>query len=475
MGGATVIVILIGIVRTKIFALTIGPAGIGLLGLLTSIMATAAAIGSMGLGFSGVRQIALNEKSRGVARRALWLAVWPLAFATAGLVWQGRHVISNMVTGSGDQAVAVGLTGLAATLAIIAVGQTAVIQGLGRYRDLARVRVWGALLALLIGVPAVLYAGPLGIALAVIAIPLGNVLAALPYRPPAEVVARLAGFRKIIREWRPLFSLGATLMLTSALGTGMLVVIRTIVIREDGLDTAGLYQAAYAISALNASLVLSAMATDFFPRLSGVQRDRSASAELVNQQLHAALLLASPVLLAMAALAPFVLQLLYSGAFTPAADMLRWQLTGELLKLPVWALGFLLIARAEKGRYLFVESAFAVVYVALTFVLLPVAGLQGVGVAYASAFLLYSLLLIAISSRWQSVQLSRGNRIHLALVGAALVAVSLLGPRLPWAAGALGLAAAAAASWHMLRHLNEIRRSTKPAQAPLHPVDIQPT
>ena len=45
MGGATVVTILVGVIRTKLFALLVGPAGIGLIGLLTSIMATAAAVG----------------------------------------------------------------------------------------------------------------------------------------------------------------------------------------------------------------------------------------------------------------------------------------------------------------------------------------------------------------------------------------------------------------------------------------------
>lgn len=474
MGGATVIAIAIGIVRTKIFALAIGPVGIGLVGLFTSIMATAAAVGSMGLGFSGVRQIAADEKNRAVARTALWLAIWPLAMVTALVLWLGRHEIGRWVIGNDGHALGVGLMGIAAAFAIVAVGQTAVIQGMGRVGDVARVRVRGALLSLLIGVPAVLYAGALGIALAVIAIPLGNLLAALPYRPRPEPRSGQISRQRIIGEWRQLLTLGATLMLTSTLAAGILVVVRTIVIRHDGLEAAGLYQAAYAISAMNASLVLSAMATDYFPRLSGAQADRAVSATLVNQQLHAALLLASPILLGVAALAPLVLELLYSGAFTAAADMLRWQLVGELLKLPGWALGFLLVARVEKSRFLLVESGFAVAYVTLTLVLLPVAGLAGVGMAYAAAYLVYSLLLIAICSRGQAVSVSRENRLHLGLVGAALIGVSVFGAKLPWLAAALGVIAAAVAGWHTLRHLNEIRRSPTAAPPPTPGEDFQP-
>jgi PST family polysaccharide transporter len=462
MGGATVVAIVVGIIRTKIFALSIGPEGIGLIGLLTSIMATAAAVGSMGLGFSGVREIAAAQRDRALVRKALWLAVWPLAILTAVIMWFGRTEIARLVTGSEDQALGVGLMGIAAALTIIAGAQVAVIQGVGNVGGVARARVWGAVLSLLIGVPAVLYAGPIGLVVAVAAIPLGNAIAALPYRPKPEPVGRTGGSRLRAELWR-LVTLGFVFMLVTSLSAAVLVIVRTLLIRDGGLETAGLYQAAYAISALNASLVLSAMATDYFPRLSGSHADRAGSATLVNQQLHAALLLASPVLLAMAALAPLVLNLLYSPAFQAAAGLLRWQLVGEVLKLPGWALSFLLLARADKGRFLFVESAFAVAYVALAAFLLRQFGLTGVGIAYAAAYLIYSLLLVVICARWHGAILSRENGMHIALVGAVLVALALVGTAAPWVAGTAGIVVAAAAAAYAWRHLSEIRRAEIPA------------
>ena len=470
MGGATIASILIGVVRTKVFALVIGPAGIGAIGLFTSIMATAGAVGSMGLGFSGVREIAAGEERRALVRRAIWYAAWPLAFLTAAVIWLARWEICRWVGVGPDQALGVGLIGIAAALSIIALIQTAEIQGIGRVGDVAKVRVIGALLALLLGVSAVVYLGPIGIVLAVVAIPVGNVLAALPYRPRFERVVP-AGAR-LTDEWRRLLSLGATIMITSSLSAGSLVAIRALLVHREGLDAAGLYQAAYAISALNASLVLSAMATDYFPRLSGMETDRSRTATVVNQQLHAALLLASPILLAMSATAPLVLHILYSGAFTQGADLLRWQLTGELLKLPGWALGFLLVARADKTRFLVVETSFVAIFIGAAFLLLPGLGLIAAGISYALAYLLYSLLVAGICGRRHDAAISRENLLHLLVIGAALLALALVGPSAPWIAAASGLLASAAAALHAWRHLNEIRRAPladSSAAGGLHP------
>jgi PST family polysaccharide transporter len=257
---------------------------------------------------------------------------------------------------------------------------------------------------------------------------------------------------------RQLLTLGATFMIVTAVGSAVLVVIRTLVIRQYGLEAAGLYQAAYSISALNASLVLSAMATDYFPRLSAVQEDRSKTVGMINQQLHSALLLASPILIGMLALAPLLLRILYSGAFTAGAELLRWQLTGELFKLPGWALAFLLLARADKSLYLFVEGTFVVAYGVGTLLLLPVAGIAGAGFAYGAAYLIYSLLLIAVCARRHGAKLTVQNQLHLGLVGAILIALSLLGGFAPRISALAGTVIAAGFGAYTLRHLYEIRK-----------------
>lgn len=453
VGGATAITIVIGMVRMKLIALTIGPAGIGLMGVLASIMAVGATIGGMGLGTSGVRQIAASAATRAAARHALWLATWPMALVAGLALWIARDDIARFVTGNSDDALAVGLTGIGVILTIAAVSQIAVIQGYRRIGDLARARIFGAILSLLIGVPAVVYGGPLGIVVAVIAIPLGNVLAALPFRPKTEAAG--GGAPEALRDqWRPLFTVGAVVMVSSSLGALSLVFIRAVIIDREGLQAAGLYQAAYAISAMNVSLVLSAMAADYFPRLSAIEGDREAANRLVNQQLRAAILLGAPILAALVALAPLVLQLFYSSAFAPASAMLRWQVAGELLKFPGWALGFLLVARRDTGRFLVTETLFVAAYLGGTMLLLPLIGLAGAGLAYLGAYLIYSVTMFALCRRRHGVQLSAQNIRNLALVLSMLVAVTLLAGLSPWAAAIIGLAFAGGLAIHAIRQLD---------------------
>ena len=59
-GGASVINILIGLLRTKVLALMLGPSGVGMVGLYTGLMNTATTIATMGVGTTGTRQHRLH-------------------------------------------------------------------------------------------------------------------------------------------------------------------------------------------------------------------------------------------------------------------------------------------------------------------------------------------------------------------------------------------------------------------------------
>src|SRR5215471_16232594 len=58
VGGSSAVNVAMGIVRTKAMAILLGPAGVGLFGLYSSIADLTQSIAGMGINSSGVRQIA---------------------------------------------------------------------------------------------------------------------------------------------------------------------------------------------------------------------------------------------------------------------------------------------------------------------------------------------------------------------------------------------------------------------------------
>lgn len=404
IGGAQVISILIGIARTKVFALLVGPAGVGLFGLLNTLMTTAGTVMQMGMGAVGTRQIAeahaSGEAERiALARRALLLATLALSLIGGGGIWLLREPLALYVLRNAALADAVGWIGLGVGLSVAAMWQSALIQGMSRMWDLAWLRIGGALLVALVGLPLVWAFGEAAIPFFVILAPLasfviGQVFVARIGQAPAAPapLSALAG------QWRMFLVLGLPIVVSSLVGMAVTVWIQGHIKAELGLAALGFYVAANTIASQYSSLVLTAMLGDYFPRLSGVIQDRDAARQLVNQQTEVVILLAGPVILAIFAFAPLVIRLLYSGEFVPATNVLRWQAIGTLFIVIGWPMSFILLA-AGAGRAYFVTAIVPVLVMAgATWVLMERYGLDGAGMGYFAAYLVYLPLQFALAA-----------------------------------------------------------------------------
>tara|TARA_R110002020_G_scaffold29239_1_gene92362 strand:+ start:28675 stop:29379 length:705 start_codon:yes stop_codon:yes gene_type:complete len=135
--------------------------------------------------------------------------------------------------------------------------------------------------------------------------------------------------------------------------------------------------------------VLNAMGTDYYPRLTATINNSMEANKLINAQTEVAIMLAGPVLLGMLALAPLVVQLLYSSEFLPAVNVLRWQIFGDVLKLASWPLGFVMLAAGRGKLYVFSESFAVFVFALGTWLLLPYVGVQATGISFALMYILY--------------------------------------------------------------------------------------
>lgn len=427
VGGATIGSIAIGMVRMKVFALLLGPLGVGLFGVLTAVFSTGTAIAGLGLGASGVRQIAadLADAPRiARARLALWTISLPLALAAVLIVGIFRAPIARLSAGTDAQASAIGWVGVAIGLSVLTAVQQIELQAFQRTADLARVRLIGTAITAVAGIGAVILFGTPGIVIAIIAVPIGQWLVGVRLNrdlPPLPLRG-LRG-RGLRAEWRALLGLGVALTISGAVGGVAQIGMRAVVARRLGLDATGLFQAAWAISATNLGIVLTAMAADYYPRLCAISSDRRATDALVNQQLRIALVVGGPLLLAMSTLGPLVLRILYSGKFAGALPMLRLQLVGDVLKLASFSLGYALLARGRGLRYVIAEASFSAVALPGSLLLTPLLGLEGSGFAYVAALACVVPLTLLLARVQDRLTIARINLRQMTALLAALTAV----------------------------------------------------
>jgi PST family polysaccharide transporter len=426
IAGSSVIGILCSIVRIKAVAMMLGPAGVGLTGLYTSIAELAQSLASMGIHSSGVRQIAeaagSGDKAR-IARTALVLqrSSVLLGIAGAALLVAFSTPFSTLTFGNGQQAWGVALLGIAVFLRVLSGAQAALLQGMRRISDLTRMSILAAVFGTVSTVSLVFVFGKEGIVLSLIAMAAASLLVSWHYSAKIPIDRISVTSSEARKEATALLTLGFAFMANGFLSFGAAYIIRIIVLWADGVDAAGRYQAAWTIGGLYAGFVLQAMGTDFYPRLTAVSRNDAECTRLVNEQTQISLLLAGPGVIATLTFAPIVLHVFYSAEFQPAVMILRWVCLGMLLRIAAWPMGYVVVAKGAQRILILSEVAATILHVGLAWLLVKKFGVDGAGAAFCCLCACYGVLIYVIVRRLCGLRWSPANR-HLGLLLLAFAA-----------------------------------------------------
>lgn len=463
IGSASVIGIVIGIIKVKVLAVLLGPTGIGLMGLFQNIMGMASTLAGCGMGSSGVRQLAASSgeaATLAIVRRALWLGNLILGFTGMALLWLLREPVAQWVFGNIAHASEVGWLGLGVLLTLIAGSQMALLQGLRRIGDLARVSIISAILGAAAGILLVYWLEEGGVLWFVLTAPAISILVAGYYAARLPRPQAAHDWQAISQQWQAMLKLGIPIMAAGLFTLATQLASRSIILRELGLDASGYFQAAWTISMTYIGFVLGAMGTDYFPRLTAVIDDHQQASKLVNEQTEMALLLAGPVLLAMITFAPWIIHLLYAATFAQATDVLRWQVLGDILKVASWPMGFILLAMGRGGIFIGTEFTWNVTYLGVIFFGIQEWGLVTVGMGFWIAYLIYYGVVALVAAQLIAYKSIRRNwvlMLLLLLTGGLIFYVAGQSADMGYGVGLLAILAVGVYSLRRLDGLVDVR------------------
>jgi enterobacterial common antigen flippase len=363
IGGSQVLNVLLSIIRTKVLAILLGPGGFGLMGMYQSIAGMVGSVTNLGIGSSGVRQIAEAAGSSDTARIARTVTTLRrvsllTGLAGAALLTVLAFPVSRLTFGNSGHGVDLILVSLTLLFASVAAGQAALIQGLRRIGDLARLSVLGGLSGTVFAIPFVYLWGRAGIAPSMLAVSVTGLAASWWYARRIRADTSSLRWMEILGEAKPLVRLGLVFMASGLMMTGTQYALRLLITRKLGLNALGLFQASATLSNLYVGVILGAMGADFYPRLTAAAQDTEAYPRLVNEQAEVGLLMAAPGILATMVLAPLVIKIFYSGQFDGASAILEWQVLGLLLRVVCWPVGFVLLAKGDGRAFFWTELVF---------------------------------------------------------------------------------------------------------------------
>jgi antigen flippase len=394
IGGSSAVNVIFKIVQAKAAAVLIGPTGVGLMGLFNAALGMGVTLAGMGLVTSGVRQIAEASGSGDQARIARTVTVFrrvALFFGMLGalLFFALRRPIAQITFGSDEQAASVGLLAIALLLVVVSNAQSTLIRGMRRVSDLARVSVIGIAMGTALGIPLLYFWGVQGVAPYLVLSALTTILVSWWYARKIPIAKVPITWKDISGEARNLLSLGVVFMVTGLITMATTYSIKVVVRQQLGLESAGLYEAAGALSNVYVGFILAAMGADFFPHLASVSQDGARSGQLINAQVEVGLLMAIPGILAVLALGPFLLQILYTAQFEAAFEILRWQALGTFLRVISWPLGMVTLATGKGTAFLGTELVTNLFYLGMVGLCVSLWALPGIGVAFFAMYIFH--------------------------------------------------------------------------------------
>ena len=390
------VVMLFTFVRLKVAALALGAAGVGELALFMQSIGVIGSLAGLGLGNSAVREVAAAEgrgDSHKRARVIQSLRMLVMISGFLGVLICGSLCIplSRWTFGDAAHAHSFAVLGVALFFTEIAAGQTALLRGLGRVREIALQSVVVSAGATVVSAALYFFAGQRGIVWSIVATALITCGGSWWYARRVKLDVVPMSVREKLGEGLGMLRMGLAFVWSAVLTSGAAYLIGIMLNRGSGLEANGFYQAAWNLSGIFVGLVLTAMGQDFYPRLTQVIHRKDEACRLINSQTEIGVVLALPGVVATIVFAPWILHLLYSSEFVPAAGALIWFSIGCFSRIVSFPFGYTLLARGDSFWFAVTETVFVLLHLGLAWAGLRFGGLTGLAVGFSLMYFVYAV------------------------------------------------------------------------------------
>lgn len=409
-GGVQSLQILCSVIRTKLVAVWIGPAGVGLIALYNSTMEFLSTVSQLNLRQSAVRDLAQTADNPAKAARTT-AVVRKLAFFL-GLAGMLAVVLLSPALGWWSFGSASAITPFIVLSPImlfssLAAGDWAVMQGLGRLKELARSTLYASVASTAVAIPLFYFLRLDGIIPVLIVFAVFNALFARLMRDRHIEAVRI-GLSQAWREGRGMLSLG--MYLTVSYGVTLLVsyIFTAWLNRSYSTETVGYFQAGYTLVNSYAGIIFTAMAYEYFPRLSGMTMHRNRMETIVSHQIKISLCVLVPVIITLVCARELIIDILYDSSFDAALPFIAFAATGLAFRAASFCLAYTILARGDGRIYVMTEISSAALYIVLNIILFENYGFSGLGIAYIIWYFCYTAIVYAVYRFRYGMRLRKG-------------------------------------------------------------------
>lgn len=393
-GGVQFFQIIIQVIRSKFVAVLLGTTGVGIIGLLTSTIELIGRISNFGLGTSSVKDIAAAATNGDNGRVAIIVAVFRKLVWITGLL--GALItlllspwLSQIVFKSRDYTISFIWISITLLFNQLTSGQLVLLQGMRKLKYLAKANLFGSIIGLVLTIPLYYFWGLEGIVPGIIITAVISLAVSWYFSRKVEVKSVKISVQQIYSVGRNMLLMGFMISLSGLIALASSYVVRIFINSNGGIDQVGLYNAGFAIINTYVGMIFTAMATDYYPRLSSIAHSNELCKQTINQQAEVAILILAPILILFIVFINLVILLLYSNKFIAINEMIIWAALGMFFKAASWSISFVLLAKGTSIVFFWNELIGNSYLLGLNLLGYHLLGLKGLGISFLASYFIY--------------------------------------------------------------------------------------
>lgn len=416
-----VIRILVGVIKNKIVAILLGAEGMGIMSIFQNAINFIKTGAGLGISQSAVKDISEANATKDQEKISRTISIVLRIVMLTSLLGAAITVflspfLSKWGFGDSNYTISFILLGLAVFFEVFVENQLAILKGMRQLRSLAKASIWGSIVGLATGVPLYYIFGVKGIVPSFIITAFTIFLVTRYYVNQVQYTKINIPIKQVFKESSPMVKMGVSLMLVSLIGTLFALIIAAYIRSHGGLNVVGFYNAGEVIVGSYIGVIITAMSTDYYPRISAVNNDNKKLTDEVNNQSEVGLLMAFPLVVIFVFFSPIFVNILYTSEFLETINYTDFAIIGSVITICSNCMGMILLAKQASSIFLVSVIGQRVLCLVAYILLYNCFGLRGLGYAYIFLGCLHIVLMSLIMKIKYGIQFNKRVLIQLILV-----------------------------------------------------------
>jgi len=403
-GGVHFFTILISIIRTKLIAVFIGPAGMGIIALLNSTLNVISGFSGLGTETSAVKNISENYKNNDFKTVSTTIQIVKKIVFFTGIFGMLLTILfskalSTIAFGDSSQMYAFIFLAVTVLFKQLSTGQLAVLQGLRQMQLLAKANLYGSLFGLVFSIPFYYFLKIDAIIPTILTASITALIFSFYYSGKVKIEKEKVSKTVFFAEGKSIVKLGLMLTISGVLTLLSTYLVQIYIGKIGGLEQVGFYNAGFTLLNSYVGIIFTVMSTDYFPKLAAVNTDNEKVRSGVVQQAFISITIITPIIVLFLTFISIIIPVIYTAKFNAVIPMVCFGILGMLFRSVSWAMGFILIAKGDSKMFIKTAIGFNILSLIMNIAGYYFDGLEGLGISFCLYFLFHFIGLKIITKK----------------------------------------------------------------------------